>query len=177
MPKGQGLNNFLIRSWRINLVSRCRFPDLKIQPLSVTIEPSSGSQSELRRSSRTGKGSGGQLDQLRNIERVQTTVHARPSTRSLEIATQGHPVNPMAPSYPFDDEEAESQIPPVSSSGSTLTSQDQGVPDEVKAQPSFALSQPGDQFGFKLPSSSISRNFGVASQPVKVSSILQNQVR
>ena len=151
---------------------------MKIQPLSIPTESSDGSQLSLRRSSRTGKGNGGQLDQLRNIKRVQTATHTRPATRSLDIATQGQPVNPMAPSYHFD-EETESQIPlwTAFSAGSTLTPQSQGVPDEVQVRPSFTLSQPGDQFGFKLPSSSVSGHFGSATQPAKVSSALQAQVR
>ena len=152
---------------------------MKIQPLSIPTESSDGSQLALRRSSRTGKGNGGQLDQLRNIERVQTATHTRPATRNLDIATQGQPINPMAPSYHFDEEETESQIPPwmAFSAGSALTPQSQGVPDEAQVRPSFTLSQPGDQFGFKLPSSSVSGNFGSATQPAKVSSAPQAQVR
>lgn len=151
---------------------------MKIQPLSIPAESSDGSQLAPRCSSCTGKGSRGQLDQLRNIEQVQTAMHTRPATRSLDIATQGQPVNLMAPSYHFD-EETESQIPAwtVFSASSALTPQSQGVPDEVQVRPSFTLSQPGDQFGFKLPSSSVSGNFGSATQLAKVSSALQAQVR
>ena len=151
---------------------------MKIQPLSIPTESSDGSQLSLRHSSCTGKGNRGQLDQLRNIKQVQTATHTRPATQSLDIAMQGQPVNPMAPSYHFN-EETESQIPlwTAFSAGSTLTPQSQGVPDEAQVRPSFTLSQPGDQFGVKLSSSSVSGNFGSATQPTKVSSALQAQVR
>ena len=62
---------------------------------------------------------------------------------------QSQPLNPMTPSYPFDDEEQESQIPPWA-----LQSK---VTEESKLWvhqpwPSFKPSLPGENFGFKVPS-------------------------
>ncbi|KAI6039189.1 hypothetical protein EDC04DRAFT_3141040 [Pisolithus marmoratus] len=61
------------------------------------------------------------------------------------MATQDEPVNPMAPDYPEDEQE--SQIPPwVVESILPFAEQSPEV------QPLFKHSQPGQPFGFKLPS-------------------------
>ncbi|KAI5983249.1 hypothetical protein EDD15DRAFT_2376648 [Pisolithus albus] len=96
--------------------------------------------SQPRRSARPRKGCGGQLQQLRNLERVQTTEYTRPSTRNLDAATQGQAVNPMAPGHSDDDEE--SQIPPWASQPMS----------DLLVRPSFTASQPGQTFGFRIPS-------------------------
>ncbi|KAI5995905.1 hypothetical protein EDD15DRAFT_2365476 [Pisolithus albus] len=55
----------------------------------------------VRRSSRSGKGTGGQLVHMKNLERVQTAAAPRPKRlRDLDAATEGDGVNPMAPSPP-----------------------------------------------------------------------------
>ena len=92
------------------------------------------------------------------IERMQTAVPVRSSVRGLENATQGHPVNPMAPSYQFDDEDFRSQILQLASAESS------------QGQPSFILSQPGDQFSFKLPSISGLGNTGSTIQSTQMPS-------
>ena len=99
----------------------------------------------MRRSSRTGKGNGGRLQQLHNIERIQTAGHVQSSTRTrnLDVATQGQAVNPMAPDYSHDDQE--SQIPPWWPSPESRV-------QDVPARPSFTHSQLGQPFGFKVPS-------------------------
>ncbi|KAI5990603.1 hypothetical protein EDD15DRAFT_2369664 [Pisolithus albus] len=98
-----------------------------------------------RRSSRAGRGGGGRLRQLHNIESIQTARHLRPSTRNLDIATQDEPVNPMAPGYAEDEQE--SQIPPWA-----VESTPPFAEQTPEVQPSFKHSQPGQPFGFKLPS-------------------------
>jgi len=74
---------------------------------------------------------------------------------------EGEQVNPMAPSYWPEDDDPESQIPPWASQHddpesqippwapqSTSASQEQ----DFQHRPSFMLSQPSQQFGFKVPS-------------------------
>ncbi|KAI6001903.1 hypothetical protein EDD15DRAFT_2361265 [Pisolithus albus] len=104
-----------------------------------------------RRSSRPGKGSGGQLQQLRNLERVQTAEHLPPSTRNLDIATQGQAVNPMAPGY--GDADNESQVPPWAPNPTA----------DVQFRPTFTPSQPGQPFGFRAPRSTASSTSGTHS--------------
>lgn len=116
-------------------------------------------ESQPRRSLRVGRGNGGRIQQLQNIERVQTASHSRPSTRHLDMATQGQQVNPMSPSYddydqtPYDDHnqaeasddnyDQESQIPPWAQSS---------LESQVHPQPLVKYSRPGDKFGFRVPS-------------------------
>ena len=96
---------------------------------------------------------------------MQTAVPVRSSIRSLENAMQGQPINLMAPSHQFHDEDLESQIPPW-------------VSAETQAhQPSFTLSQPGDQFGFKLPSVSGLENSGGTVQSAQMPSSIQGHTR
>ena len=111
----------------------------------ISLEPS---ETQQRCSSRPGKGSGGRLQQLRRIERAQTTRSTRQS-RDFDDATQGQPLNPMAPSDLSDDEEQESQIPPWASQ--SRATEELQFPVH-QPQPSFKPSVPGDNFGFKLPS-------------------------
>ncbi|KAI5981167.1 hypothetical protein EDD15DRAFT_2201023 [Pisolithus albus] len=104
-----------------------------------------------RRSSRPGKGSGGQLQQLRNLERVQTAEHLPPSTRNLDIVTQGQAVNPMAPGY--SDADNESQVPLWAPNPTA----------DVQFRPTFTPSQPGQLFGFRAPRSMASSTSGTHS--------------
>ncbi|KAF8835704.1 hypothetical protein BDN67DRAFT_984450 [Paxillus ammoniavirescens] len=98
-----------------------------------------------------------------NIEHTQTEHQPQPSTRSLNIATQGQAVNPMAPSHCSDEEEA-SQTPPWAVSSKPLT----------QVQPSFMVSQSGQQFGFKLPSQSNTAQSTRHSTQADMGSILQD---
>lgn len=104
-----------------------------------------------RRSTRTGRGCGGSIQQLEHIERIQSAKPSRQSARNLDIATEGQEINTMAPSHHsgtvYDDEE--SQIPPWAESSPPLT----------QVQPTFTLSQSG-RFGFKLPSQPTTTSFG-----------------
>ena len=146
-----------------------RFHDHTQLPIILAEFPSS--QSGQRRSSRTGKGNGGQLQQLQNIERIQTAVHARSSNRNLENATQGHPINPMAPSHQ-SDKDPERQVTPWAGHSDALA-------ESLQSQlhgPSFTLSQPGDRFGFSLPPTSLG-NTSSTIQSTWVSSSAQMQTR
>ncbi|KAI5985843.1 hypothetical protein EDD15DRAFT_2200383 [Pisolithus albus] len=104
-----------------------------------------------RRSSRPGKGSGGQLQQLHNLEHIQTAEHLPLSTRNLDIATQGQAVNPMAPGY--GDADNESQVPPWAPNPTA----------DIQFQPTFMPSQPGQPFGFRAPRSTASSTSGTHS--------------
>ncbi|KAI5986738.1 hypothetical protein EDC04DRAFT_2614983 [Pisolithus marmoratus] len=83
-----------------------------------------------RHSSHHGKGSGGQLQQLLNLKCMQT----------------GQVVNPMAPGYSNDDNE--SQILPWALKSTA----------DCQSQPMFTLSQPGQLFGFRIPSQSMANS-------------------
>ena len=157
----------------LKLVSRYKSFMITIQFIIPAELPSSQPTGGQRRSSRTGKGNGGQLQQLQNIERIQTAAPVRSSARSLENATQGHPVNPMAPSHRFDDEDLESQVPSWAAysavSAESLQSQ--------AHRPLFTLSQPGYQFGFKLPSTSGPGNTGGTIQSTRMPSSAEVHTR
>jgi hypothetical protein len=75
---------------------------------------------------------------------VQVERTSRLSTRRLDVATHGQEVNPMAPSYQPGDENEESQLPLWATSSRPV----------ADVQPSFTLSQPGQQFGFRVSSQS-----------------------
>lgn len=101
----------------------------------------SEAQAVQRRSSRTGKGNGGAVRQLENIERIQASRPSRQAARSLDIAMQGQVVNPMAPSYvPTEDDNEDPQFPSWAASSAPLT----------RAQPTFTPSQSDARFGFKI---------------------------
>ncbi|KIJ63918.1 hypothetical protein HYDPIDRAFT_29263 [Hydnomerulius pinastri MD-312] len=113
---------------------------------------------QIRRSSCTGKGSGGQLAQMRNLERMQTEPRPRRLT-NLEITTQGEDVNPMAPSQPESQVGTAPQSKPrpkprVRTKAGTLPPSKSQVPPTVgpqDVQPSFSLAAPGQKFSFRLP--------------------------
>lgn len=100
-----------------------------------------GASDMLRRSSRTGKGSGGSIQQLQNIERIQSSRHSRQSIRNLDVATEGQEVNAMAPAHPTDAVYDDEEVPSWLESSAPLT----------QVRPTFTLSGPG-QYGFKLSS-------------------------
>ena len=141
-----------------------------IIPADLSSSQPTGGQ---RHSLRAGKGNGGQLQQLQNIERIQTAAPVRSSVRCLENATQGHPVNPMAPSHRFDDEDLESQVPPWAAYS---TASAESLQSQVH-RPLFTLSQPGNQFGFKLPSTSGPGNTGSTIQSTQMPSSAQVHTR
>ena len=88
------------------------------------------------------KANGGQLLQLQSLERMQIAKPLHSSQQGLAIATHGQEVNLMAPSYePAKEDMEESQTP------SWVTP---SVP-MMHPEPSFMLTQPGWQFGFRLP--------------------------
>ena len=110
----------------------------------------------VRRSSRSGKGTGGQIAQMRSIEEVQTGSSRRPKRLTdLDFATQGEEVNPMAPSHL--GQEPGSQIVENRQSGRPRPRLRHGPLNATasqiapSAQPIFSLATPGQQFGFKLP--------------------------
>ncbi|KIM57138.1 hypothetical protein SCLCIDRAFT_29084 [Scleroderma citrinum Foug A] len=79
------------------------------EPSPLAADTELGGQT--RRSSRTGKGSGRQLQQLHNLERLQTAKHLRLSRCNLDMATQGQMVNPMAPDHCSDNDKASQILP------------------------------------------------------------------
>ena len=104
----------------------------------------------VRRSSRNGKGTGGELAQKRRIENLQTNAAVRSKRlTNIDAATQGEDINPMAPH--FDTEPESSQV---------ISSRPSGKPrprpcvatKAVTSQPSpvFSLAAPNQAFGFRL---------------------------
>ncbi|KAI6000636.1 hypothetical protein EDD15DRAFT_2362122 [Pisolithus albus] len=110
----------------------------------------------VRRSSRSGKGTGGQLVHMKNLERVQTAAAPRPKRlRDLDAATEGDGVNPMAPSPPPPTPRAipnKSRPKPrlkTKTGGPMAARLDLSPPSNI--QPSFGMAAPNHQFGFRLP--------------------------
>ncbi|KAI6001481.1 hypothetical protein EDD15DRAFT_2361905 [Pisolithus albus] len=110
----------------------------------------------VRRSSHSGKGTGGQLVHMKNLERVQTTAAPRPKhLRDLDAATEGDGVNPMAPSPPPPTPRAipnKSRPKPrlkTKTGGPMAARLDLSPPSNI--QPSFGMAAPNHQFGFRLP--------------------------
>jgi len=102
-----------------------------------------------------------QLQQLHNLEHIQTESYSRSSTRNLNAAMEGEQVNPMAPSYWPEDDNPKSQIPPWESQHDDPESQippwapqliSASQEQDFQCRPSFMLSQPSQQFSFKVPS-------------------------
>ncbi|KAI6001513.1 hypothetical protein EDC04DRAFT_2790289 [Pisolithus marmoratus] len=112
-------------------------------------------QGAARRSSHSGKDTGGQLVHMRNFECVQTTAVPRPKhLHNLDAATEGDRVNPMAPSQPPPTPQAipnKSQLKPQPKikTGGLATAPDLSLPSNI--QPSFSMVALNQQFGFKLP--------------------------
>ncbi|KAI5997056.1 hypothetical protein EDD15DRAFT_2194735 [Pisolithus albus] len=110
----------------------------------------------VRRSSRSGKGTGGQLVHMKNLERVQTAAAPRPKhLHDLDAATEGDGVNPMAPSPPPPTPRAipnKSRPKPrlkTKTGGPMAARLDLSPPSNI--QPSFGMAAPNHQFGFRLP--------------------------
>ncbi|KAI5988017.1 hypothetical protein EDD15DRAFT_2371715 [Pisolithus albus] len=110
----------------------------------------------VRRSSRRGKGTGGQLVHMKNLERMQTAAAPRPKClRDLDAATEGDGVNPMAPSPPPPTPRAipnKSRLKPrlkTKTGGPMAARLDLSPPSNI--QPLFGMAAPNHQFGFRLP--------------------------
>ncbi|KAI5982361.1 hypothetical protein EDD15DRAFT_2377861 [Pisolithus albus] len=110
----------------------------------------------VRCSSRSGKGTGGQLVHMKNLERVQTAAAPRPKClHDLDAATEGDGVNPMAPSPPPPTPRAipnKSRPKPrlkTKTGGPMAARLDLSPPSNI--QPSFGMAAPNHQFGFRLP--------------------------
>ena len=104
-------------------------------------------------SERSGKGNGGQLTQMKNLERMQTEQSKWPS--AIDIATQDKEVNPMAPSSQ-DTSRSTSCKGRATSNGAEIgasLAHTQPVPLPPPLRPEFTLAAPSQQFGFRLPGS------------------------
>ena len=110
----------------------------------------------IRRSSHCGKGTGGQIAQMRNIERVLTGASQQPrQLMDLNSATQGEEVNPMAPSHldqefgsqPIENCRSGRPQPRLCHVPANATASQVSPP----AQPTFSLVAPGQHFSFRLP--------------------------
>ena len=105
----------------------------------------SETQPTQRRSSRAGKGCGGAVQQLQNIEHLQASGPSQQAARDLNMAMQGQVINSMAPSYaPAEDNNEESQIPPWVASSALFT----------QVQPAFTPSQSDSRFRFQISTTS-----------------------
>ncbi|KAI5994391.1 hypothetical protein EDD15DRAFT_2366477 [Pisolithus albus] len=109
---------------------------------------------QTRRSSRANKGSGGQIAQLQNIERIQTQAVARVSP--MDVATANEPRNPLAP--PSDKQlpqrktrrsngRAEEKIP----SDAPVRAPTASVGGNTLLRPTRQVPIPGSRYGFRLP--------------------------
>jgi hypothetical protein len=133
----------------------------------------------LRRSSWVRRGNGGQLDQLRRIEEIQTTRLTRVS--AMDLATQGDAINPMAPAAHAVTTRPSSRpkptlknsaIPtsPLEASGNMHNNSSQQVSVTSNLQPTFSPAQQGSQFGFRLPNgSAVGRASVISRAPGTVS--------
>lgn len=133
-------------------------------------------ESQVQRSSRNGRGSGGRIAQMRNLEEMQfaSAVPKSKHVAYLEVATRGQEVNPMAPtSAPQSSEIGASRPRPrprlKTKYRHTMSTQPSGH-DGKSVQPSFALAAPSDQFGFKLPNTSQFESSAHSSGPPGLSS-------
>lgn len=107
-----------------------------------------------RWSSRSGKGTGGKIAQMRNIEQAQTGAPWRlKRLTDLDSATQAEEVNPMAPSH--IEQQPGSQTIENHRSGRPQPQLCCGplsaTMSQVPPQPSFSLAAEDQQFGFRLP--------------------------
>lgn len=118
----------------------------------------------LRRSSRTRRGNGGQLGQLRRIEEIQTT--RAPRVSPMDLATQGDAVNPMAPAAQAVAPKFSSVPKPtvknahvprnrLEASGNVHDSPRQQGSVTSNLRPTFSPAHEGSQFGFRLPNGSV----------------------
>ena len=143
---------------------------LCLMNISPTHLPIFEGHAVVRRSSRSGKGIGGQIAQMRSIEQAQTGAPRQPRRLTdLDSATQGEEVNPMAPSHL--EQESGSQTIENPHSGRPRPRLRHGPLSAAASQiappapsPIFSLATPGQQFSFKLPGTG-----QVASSQVKSS--------
>ena len=127
-----------------------------VVPTNLTFSGTFETEEAVRHSSHKGRGNGGQLTQMRNLERLQTTVAPRSNRLSnLDARTTGDELNPMAPSQPPTAQAPSSRSQPkprlkTKTAGSALGTL---LPSTI--QPSFSLAALGGHFGFRLPASDI----------------------
>ena len=117
-----------------------------------------------------GRGTGGQLAQLKNIEQLQIIAATKSRhLTALDTATQGDEVNPMAPTV--------SQVPNLQTNirlhpkpwlKSKVGGQVSDPQSPSTTSPTFKLTAPSQQFGFRLPDSALAntRNQGAPNQDV-----------
>ncbi|KAI6004674.1 hypothetical protein EDD15DRAFT_2359402 [Pisolithus albus] len=126
-----------------NKRSRGASGETEIRPAEVPAAEPSGT----RRSARSGKGNGGQLAQMKMLERIQTEQPKRPSR--IDVALQGEQINPMAPSSQ-DARERGSHCRQVDSNSPDTISLQSHAPLR-SPQPVFSLAAASQEFGFRLP--------------------------
>lgn len=139
-------------SKRLRVVGECH-PCASRNFCSITSEPSY----VVRRSSRAGKGTGGWMNQMQGLEEIQ--VAGRPRFKrlvDLDVATEDHEVNPMAPTNESQQSNSRPRPRPRLKSNHAGDAQQstQIQPESSESslgRPSFALAAPGQQFGFRLP--------------------------
>ncbi|KAI6037193.1 hypothetical protein PISMIDRAFT_14781 [Pisolithus microcarpus 441] len=116
---------------------------------------------QTRRSSRANKGSGGQITQLQNIERIQTQAIAR--VLPMDVATANEPHNPLAP--PSDKQLPQQKTRPSNSraeekarlilvipSDAPVHAPTTSVGGNTLPRPTCQVPIPGSRYGFRLPS-------------------------
>lgn len=116
------------------------------------------SESPVRRSSRNGRGIGGRIAQMQNLERIQAVGRPR-SKRQIELdaLTIDQEVNPMAPTPRINLEPHTIPCPRPRQSKPKSPQEPSAPSNETSVvRPTFALAEPGRQFGFKLPGSRFS---------------------
>lgn len=114
---------------------------------------------EVRRSSRNGRGTGGRMIQMQNLERLQVGPGKRKSRRltALDDSTKNLEVNPMAPTSSTELQPNSRPRPRPRLKSKQIDSQ--GAPasrpssESPPVRPSFTLAAPGQQFGFRMPDS------------------------
>ena len=117
-----------------------------------------------------GRGTGGQLAQLKNIEQLQIIAATKSRhLTALDTATQGDEVNPMAPTV--------SQVPNLQTNirlhpkpwlKSKVGGQVSDPQSPSTTSLTFKLAAPSQQFSFRLPDSALAntRNQGAPNQDV-----------
>ncbi|KAI6027636.1 hypothetical protein BKA83DRAFT_4490184 [Pisolithus microcarpus] len=133
-------------------------PDTRKKPRKVNPADTSthvaGTES-MRRSSRTTKGSGGQIAQLRNIEHIQTeqTTTSKVSHASyLEMATANEPLNPLAPakSKPKPKPRVKTSSACASNDGQLPKSLQEPTSLDGASPPTYQVAVEGSRYGFRL---------------------------
>lgn len=102
---------------------------------------------------RNGKGTGGRVAQMENLERIQVVGRKRLKSKGLtdlDAATEDLEVNPMAPGSSIDSQWTATSRPRPrlrpDQAAALLQSSSQPI-----NRPSFTVAAPGQQFGFRMP--------------------------